>query len=137
MRAKLLKIHYPQIFEQLDFKKSLEADASLTKEKLENILVGDLNRNIWWTCPVAEDHSWQGNVANRVTSYKKRGIIVCRFCPEAKSGRLKPIIWLLNTKLPSNGITKKLVKAGRRFAGSQRNFTGICTINSSHQWPQK
>ena len=100
MRAKLLKIHYPQIFEQLDFKKSLEADASLTKEKLENILVGDLNRNIWWTCPVAEDHSWQGNVANRVTSYKKRGIIVCRFCPEAKSGRLPSSTYNLATEYP-------------------------------------
>ena len=43
MRPKLLKIHCPQVFEQLDFKKSLEADDNFAKGKLKNILVGDLS----------------------------------------------------------------------------------------------
>jgi hypothetical protein len=140
MKAKLLKDHYPQIFEQLDIEKTLAENPSLTREALHLLKVGDQNKNIWWRCPRGDDHRWASKVSNRVDSLRGLGIVVCRYCLEAKSSRLPSSTYNLRTEYPEiaeqwsyeHNYPETPETVSPR---SKKKFFWVCPANPAHLWP--
>ncbi len=92
-------------------------------------LIANTNRNVWWLCPVSDDHVWQNTVAYRAKANSK-----CPFCINYRLSKtnslltLHPILakrWHYKKNFP---LTPKDVVGSR----SKRLYWWRCDVD--HEW---
>ena len=126
---------FPEILKEWDYEKNGHtAMHRLRRAPYEEIKISELpagsNKKVWWKCDVAEDHSWEVNIAKRTVEGTG-----CPFC----AGKRPSITNRLDIKNPKVSDEFDLdanggLKPSDFVEKSAKKVWWVCKENSKHKW---